>query len=219
MNLLLWRRFFASPGSVVLPQAWAAALLAAGGLMVGGCQSAQPTPLTDEDRQPYTAIGVQPGDVVRIQFPSAPSLNTEQQVQSDGTIALPLGGSLPVQGRTPPQIEADVLSRYGAQLVVPEVSVSVQSAGFPVYVSGAVLRPGRVQCRESVTLLEAIAEAGGAAEGRADLRNVKVVRQLEGGRTKTYIINLAEALRGGPSDQFYLRPSDVVYVPERFSFY
>jgi polysaccharide export outer membrane protein len=186
---------------------------------LSGCQSTQTTQLTDEDRQPYTRVGVQAGDIVRIVFPGAPDMNTAQQVQSDGTIALPLGGGLTVQGKNPPDIEAELLRIYGDQLVTPKVMVSVESAGFPVFVWGAVLRPGRVQCRESITLMEAIAEAGGALPGRSDLRRVKVVRQRDDGTTRTYILNLSEALKGEEAQQFYMRPSDVVYVPERFSFY
>src|SRR5690606_19593901 len=117
------------------------------------------------------------------------------------------------------QIESELLRLYGDQLVTAKVVVSVESAGFPVFVWGAVLRPGRVQCRESITLLEAISEAGGAAPGRSDLRRVKVVRQREDGTTRTYVLNLSDALKGAEAQQFYLRPSDVIYVPERFSFY
>lgn len=193
--------------------------LALMGATLAGCKSSRTTPLAQEDKQPYTQVGVQPGDTVRITFPAAPSMNTVQQVQSDGSIALPAGGALAVQGRTPAQIEQDLLKAYGEQLVVKEVSVSVDSVGFPVFVSGAVLRPGRVQCRQSITLLEAIVDAGGFAEGRADLRRVKVVRKQTDGTTRTYVLDLQASLRGEAGEPFYLRPADVIYVPERFSFY
>ena len=175
--------------------------------------------INPEDRQPFAAVGVQPGDQVRITFPGAPTMNAAQQVQSDGTITLLMGGSLQVRGKTPPEIERAILDVYGPQLVVKEVSVSVESAGFPVFISGAVLRPGRVVCRQAVTVLEAIVDAGGFAEGRADLRHVKVVRKADNGTTKTFIVDLHSALQGDPAEPFYLRPSDVVYVPERFAFY
>ena len=99
------------------------------------------------------------------------------------------------------------------------MTVSVESAGFPVFISGAVLRPGRVVCRQSLTVLEAIVDAGGFIEGRADLGKVKVVRKAEDGSTKTFFVDLRSALKGEPGEPLYLRPSDVVYVPERFSFY
>ncbi|MCC6231009.1 MAG: polysaccharide biosynthesis/export family protein [Verrucomicrobiales bacterium] len=191
------------------------------GLMLGGtgCKTGDVTPLTADETQPYMSVGVQPGDMVRINFPAAPTMNSVQQVQSDGTIALPLGGTITVKGKSPAEIEKEVLKAYDAQLVVKEVSVSVESGGFAVYVSGAVLRPGKVQCRQSMTVLEAVVEAGGFAEGRADLKNVKVVRQQPDKTTRTFILNLQKSLRGEAAEPFFLRPSDVVYVPERFAFY
>lgn len=191
----------------------------AGAGFLTACKTPTATAISPEDRQPFAAVGVQPGDQVRITFPGATTMNATQQVQSDGTITLLMGGSLQVRGKTPPEIEKAILDVYGPQLVVKEVSVSVESAGFPVFISGAVLRPGRVVCRQSMTVLEAIVDAGGFAEGRADLRHVKVVRKAENGTTKTFIIDLHSALKGEPGEPFYLRPSDVVYVPERFSFY
>jgi polysaccharide export outer membrane protein len=194
-------------------------MLAALALVWAGCRSPEPAIPTAEESQRYTAVGIQPGDRLQITFPGAPGMNVMQQVQSDGTIALPMGGSLQVREKSAPEVEKELLAMYGPQLVLKEVVVSVESAGFPVFVSGAVQRPGRVQCRESITVLEAIVEAGGAIEGRADLRRVKIVRQQENGTTQTYEVNLRDSLKGETGQQFYLRPSDVVYVPERFSFY
>jgi len=220
--VLAGTRVFAASHSV-RPDLWRGlgCLLMAGwvAVLAGGCGSTKPTPIAGEDRQPYTQVGIQPGDALKITFPAAPTMNTTQQVQSDGTIALPLGGSLEVRGKSPSEVEKVLLETYGAQLVVKEVAVSVESAGFVVYVSGAVLRPGPVRCRKSITVLEAVVEAGGFAEGRANLKNVKVVRQTDGGGTRTFVLDLNAALKGQESQPFYLRPSDVVYVPERFSFY
>lgn len=190
-----------------------------GAALLLGCKSVPPAPVTDADMHPYVTAGVQPGDILKISFPGATAMNTSQQVQSDGTITLQMGGSLQVNGKAPPEIEKALLEVYGPQLVVKQVAVSVESAGFPVFVSGAVMRSGRVVCRQSVTVLEAIVDAGGFNEGRADLKRVKVVRKADDGKTKTYVLDLRSALRGEPGTAFYLRPSDVIYVPERFSFY
>ncbi len=195
------------------------ALLMAVVLVGAGCKTAEVSTLTEEDTRPFLAVGVQPGDVLRINFPAAPSMNAVQQVQPDGTIALPLAGTLAVKGKSPAAIEKEVLKAYDAQLVVKEVSISVESIGFSVFVQGAVLRPGKVPCRQSMTVLEAISEAGGFAEGRANLKSIKVVRQQEDQSTRTFVLDLQKTLRGEAAQPFYLRPSDVVYVPERFAFY
>lgn len=184
-----------------------------------GCRSTPPTVLSDEDKRPYVAEGVQPGDTLRITFPGATSMNSAQAVQPNGVITLPLGGSMEVRGKTTAQIEKALMDLYGSQLVIKEVTVGLESAGFPVLVSGAVLKPGRVQSTRSMTVLEAIVEAGGFIEGRADMKNVRIVRLEKDGTTRTIVVNLKSALSGKASEAVFVRPSDVINVPERFSFY
>lgn len=111
-----------------------------------------------------------------------------------------------------------MLKLYEGELIVKEVSVVVESAGMPVFVTGAVLRPGRFVMNRSVTVVEAIMEAGGADVSRANLKRVQVIRQ-EGGLQKTIELNVDTSFRSPTSAPFYLRPSDVVRVPERFVFF
>lgn len=194
--------------------------MVAGGLSAStGCKTPSPTVLSEDDKKPYVAEGAQPGDVLRITFPGAPNMNTQQSVQPNGTVGLPLGGSLMVRDKTTSTIEKELLELYGNQLVIKEVTVALESAGFPVLVSGAVQRPGRVQSTRSMTVLEAIVEAGGYVEGRANLKKVRVVRLEKDGTTRTLVVDLKKALSGETSEAVYVRPSDVINVPERFSFY
>lgn len=197
---------------------WIASLVLAGCVWTG-CRSTAPTLLSDEDKRPYIAEGAQPGDVLRISFPGAPNMNSAQPVQPNGMVTLPLGGSLEVKDKTTAEIEKALLDLYAAQLVIKEVTVGLESTGFPVLVSGAVLKPGRVQSTRSMTVLEAIVEAGGFLEGRADMKHVRIVRLEKDGTTRTLIVDLKSALSGKSAEAVYVRPSDVINVPERFSFY
>lgn len=52
-----------------------------------------------------------------------------------------------------------------------------------------------------------------------DMKNVRVVRLDKDGTTRTIIVNLRSALSGKSSEAVFVRPSDVINVPERFSFY
>jgi hypothetical protein len=61
-------------------------------------------------------------------------------------------------------------------------------------------------------------EAGGFNYARANLGAVTVLR-LEEGRVKYYTLNLKLVLEGKQSVPFYLKPADIVYVPERFSWF
>jgi protein involved in polysaccharide export with SLBB domain len=85
-------------------------------------------------------------------------------------------------------------------------------------VTGAVLRPGKIMSNRPITALEAIMEAGGVDYAKANLKAVTVTR-LEGGQFKTYTLNLKLVLDGQQTKPFYLKPSDIVKVPERFSWF
>ena len=157
------------------------------------------------------------GDTVRITFPGAPTLNAVQQIRRDGKITLPLIGEFHAAGMTPPQMEKELLTQFGPQLQSKEVVVSVDSASFPVYVNGAVLRPGKLTSDRPMTALQAVMEAG-VDYNRANLKAVRVVR-TENGKTEHYTLDLKEILKGKTSDEFILKPQDVIYVPERFSWF
>ena len=61
-------------------------------------------------------------------------------------------------------------------------------------------------------------EAGGFDYSRANLTHVGVIRQ-EGGELKNFTLNLKQVLEGKSNAPFYLKPSDIVYVPEKFSWF
>nr|MBP8260390.1 polysaccharide export protein [Verrucomicrobiota bacterium] len=61
-------------------------------------------------------------------------------------------------------------------------------------------------------------EAGGFDETRANLKAVRVIRR-EGEGQKNIVLNLKPVIEGTGATHFYLRPSDIVYVPERFSLF
>jgi hypothetical protein len=59
-------------------------------------------------------------------------------------------------------------------------------------------------------------EAGGFDYNTADMRHVKIVRE-EDGAMQHFIVDLKAVLEGKETKPFYLKPKDIVYVPERFS--
>jgi hypothetical protein len=61
-------------------------------------------------------------------------------------------------------------------------------------------------------------EAGGYDYTKANLKRVKIIRQ-EGNSTRNYIVNLKRVVDGKSSGSFYLKPGDIVIVPERFSWF
>src|SRR6185436_19575014 len=121
-------------------------------LLVGltACQTPQFVDVRELDpanpaqaRKPGSIV-LHEGDVVKISFPGAPNLNTTQPIRRDGRITLQLIGEFQAAGMTPTDLEKELLKSYGPQLQTKEVSVTVESSAFPVYLTGAVLRPGKI---------------------------------------------------------------------------
>lgn len=158
------------------------------------------------------------GDVLRISFPGSPNLNTSQQIRRDGKISLPMIGEVKAVGLTPVELEKELVKLYAPQLVTKEVNVSLESSGYFVFVTGAVSRPGRVVFDRPITVLEAVIDAG-VDYSKANLKQVTVIRHEPGREAHYYHFNLKKDLQGTGGEQFYLQPSDIVYVRERFSWF
>jgi len=190
-------------------------LFVAGAVLVaaGGCQT--PTnPPPQAAMEHLEEFSLHEGDVVKVSFPGAPSLDTTQQIRRDGKITLALIGDVQAAGLRPSELEKKIAALAAPQLVSKEVSVTVISSAFPIYVSGAVLHPGKVTADRPITVLQAIMDAGGFNDS-ANLKAVVVVRQ-EGGKTRNYTVNVQAVLTGKSTTPFYLKPSDSVYVPEHW---
>jgi len=197
----------------VFTSLWLALLI----LLLPGCQS-NPT-VAPTDPRPYITAVLREGDSIKIAFPGAPTLDTTQQVRRDGKITLSLGGEIVAAGKTPSDIEKEILSLHGDQLAVKQVVVTVTSSAYPVYVSGAVLRPGKILADRPMTVLEAIMEAGGFDMAKANLKKVTVLREYEG-QTVSYQIDMRKVLQGDPGTKpFYLKPADKIHVPQKFNIF
>jgi polysaccharide export outer membrane protein len=201
-------------------------------LLTTGCQSTpkstatQPTAANFADMSSASltnsagsdSIVLREGDTIRVTFPGASSLDKLVLIRRDGRVTLPLIGEFKAAGLTPKDMEKQLLELYGPNLQTKEVSVSVESSAFPVYVTGAVLRPGKVLSDRPLTALEAVMEAGGPDYTKANLRSVRILR-TRAGNTEHFTLNLKKVLQGQNGDQFQLKPSDIVYVPERFNLF
>lgn len=182
--------------------------------VTGGCATPPP------EKLPSRLIGQTPGaigsgDVIRLTFPGAPEFNVLQKVRADGKISLPLLGEMPVAGMQVGELQLLLAERYQSQLKDKNVIVSLEASSLAVYVSGAVNKPGKVQLDRPMTVLEAIMEAGGFAQGRANAKKVVVVRG-EKGHQYTEVLDLRPALRGQSTNSFNVRAYDVIYIPESF---
>jgi len=190
------------------------------GLIVGGCQTQAPPDSTKTELAAASTpvVVLREGDMLKIAFPGSPNLDTTQKIRVDGKITLPLIGETQAAGMTDDELQRDLAKLYAQQLSSKEVTVTVESSTFPVFVTGCVIHPGKISSDHPITVLEAIMEAGGFDYSKANLKAVRVLRH-EKGVVENYSLNLKLVLDGRQNQPFYLRPSDIVYVPERFSWF
>jgi polysaccharide export outer membrane protein len=165
------------------------------------------------------ALTIREGDVLKIEFPSAQNLDTTQQVRRDGEITLSIVGEVHAAGLKPTELQKELIRLYSTQLLSKEVTVTVVSSSFAVFVTGAVMHPGKILSDRPISALEAIMEAGGFDNTKADLKAVVVIRQGADGRTKNTTLDLKAVIEGKEDEPFYLKASDIVYVPEKFSWF
>jgi polysaccharide export outer membrane protein len=199
-------------------------------LLAGGCA----TPNDSSEQPPTGQIGENPpgtnapshsevvilreGDVLKIASPSSPNIDTTLPIGRDGKISLQMVGEVQASGYTVAELQDTLVKLYAPQIGSKDVTVALESSSFPVFVTGAVIRPGKVLSDHPMTALEAIMESGGFDYASANTRGVRIIRN-ENGVMKHFTINLQRVLDGQDSTPFYLQTDDIIYVPERFQLF
>lgn len=195
-------------------------LIGLAAVLATGCQTAGP-PIDAKlliDSTKDDAIVLREGDVIRITFPGTKDLDDTQAIRRDGKLALKQGGEIVAAGKNLTDLEKDILKVYYDQLVVKQVSVTLANSTYPITIIGAVLRPGKVMADRPLTVFEAVMEAGGPDFAKANLKEVLLYRKGPEGLA-TFKFNLKAALEGHGAPESYVKPSDVIYVRERFSWF
>ena len=139
------------------------------------------------------------------------------RVAPDGTIRLPLSGTVGVVGLSLDELEREVNMRYAQQLQGLHVTpILISRAPRFVYVAGEVAQPGRFELEAPTSALQAIALAGGQNNG-GNLRQIVIFRRDKNWRLMAIKLDLAGGIFGKrplPSDEIWLRDSDIVLIPK-----
>jgi polysaccharide export outer membrane protein len=132
-------------------------------------------------------------------------------VDASGNIALPLIGSMAVNGKTATELSRELEKRFGeTYLKDPQVTVAVASSvSQKVTIQGEVTQPGVYPLKGPTTLLEAISLARGETQ-IASLREVVVFRTIDGQRMGA-VFDVDSIRRGEASDP-QVQGNDVVVV-------
>lgn len=156
------------------------------------------------------------GDVLEVKFFNNPEYNEQVTVRPDGKISLQRIGDVQVVGMTPNILTGIVTDAYKEILVDPDVTVFVrQFGGQEVYVLGEVNKAGNLPIAKGMTILRAIAAAGGPKE-TAKMNSVLLIRHGEMGVEATRInVDLGE-LTQNPQSDLTIQPYDMIYVPRSF---
>lgn len=139
------------------------------------------------------------------------------RVNPEGTVSLPGIDQIPAQGLTLDEIKREVNARYLSIVEGLEVTPNLATrAPRMIFVIGEVKAPGRYTLEGPTTAMQAVALAGGWNVG-GNLRNVVVFRRADDWRLMATKLDIRGALYGErpmPSDEIWLRDSDLVVVPK-----
>ncbi|GBC94747.1 hypothetical protein HRbin16_00531 [bacterium HR16] len=161
---------------------------------------------------------IQRDDVLQITVVEDPNLTREMVVAQDGTINLPVVGTITVRGLTAGEVAEKIrLALIEAQFLRdPHVSVSIRVVNRPrVAVLGMVQRPGSYEFKEGETIMHAISMAGSFDPDRALLKDALLRRKRADGTEEVIPLDLEKMFfKGDLSQNYRLQPDDVIFIPE-----
>ena len=164
------------------------------------------------DNTAAPAYVLAPDDVVSVMVVNFPNLSTQATVLPDGTISVPILGSVKASGKTTEELAQYLAREWDRFVVRPSVTVSVtQKRKAAIVVNGFAARLGAIEYRPGMRLSDALAEVGGASPA-GDITKVRVTRRS--GESQTYDMTDFPRLAGTERDVL-LQEGDIIFVPER----
>lgn len=170
-------------------------------LPLGGCANGVGTvPLPDASRD--YVLGV--GDSLRITVFGQDSLTGEYRVDARGAVSFPLINDVDAAGYTTSELEHAIKTKLDPAYVIdPRVSIEVLNYR-AIYVLGEVQSPGRYEYAPNMTVMQAIASAGGHTY-RANENTVELTRHVKGALS-TFTID----------QKTMIKPGDTIVVKRRW---
>jgi polysaccharide biosynthesis/export protein len=195
----------------------------------GGIQAqlvaAEPTStVATPDAKPATSPGIQQrnpryqlqkGDSFDVDFALSPELNQNVSVQPDGFVTLKEVGSIFVEGQTVPELTQTLKNAYAETMNDPVIAIVVKDFEKPYFIAaGQVTKPGKYDLRGRLTVTEAVAIAGGFNDS-AKHSQVVLFHPTPDGVFEAKLLNVKQLLAShNLSEDIYLRPGDMLYVPQ-----
>ena len=180
-----------------------------GVMLLAGCAH-QPNVKVDNSEQPYR-IGRE--DVLDIAVWRDPELSRTLPVRPDGFISMPMVGEVQAAGKTPTELADALKQSFQSYVQEPRVTVIVREVNSSrVFITGEVAHPGAYPLRGRVSVLQAIALAGGFTDF-ADRDGIVVLRR-QGTEGEPIAVSYSELVDAPKTNEpLDLRPGDTIVVP------
>jgi polysaccharide export outer membrane protein len=152
-------------------------------------------------------------DSLTVTFRYTPEFNQEVTIGPDGRAEIAGLGTIVGRGLTLDQFKQQLISVASTHLVNPDISLTLKTFVKPhVTVEGEVNTPGRVDLRGDISVLDAIALAGGFRDSGAKA-NVLLLRQDPGQPNQTTVVDLTYFIKNHKLEEVpQMRAGDVLYV-------
>ena len=161
-----------------------------------------------------TSYVIGPSDELNISVWEDKDLSGVVPVRPDGMISLPLLNDVQAAGKTPMQLMKTIvekLTAHGMKDPIVTVTVTAIKSQF-IYVLGQVGKPGTFPMIPGMTVIEAIASAGGLGQFA---KQTKIeIRRTQNGQVERLAFNYKEVMKGvHPEQDIVLKPNDTIFVP------
>ena len=155
------------------------------------------------------------GDILQINVWHEPEASVSSTVvRTDGLISLPLIKEIQAAGFTPAELEKLLTERLSKQIRNADVTVLVKEIhSEKIYLIGALKKEAQLVLKSQITVLQAIAEAGGLTD-YAKRNKIYVLRQ-ENSKQLRFPFDYSAVIRGEHMEQnIILKPGDTIVVPQ-----
>jgi len=151
-------------------------------------------------------------DVLEVVVFHEPELSRVVPFRPDGRISLPLAGEVEAAGKTPAELQQGLTQALSTYVHDPAVAVLVREINASrIFVLGEVARPGGFPLRGPLSVMQAMAMAGGRTPFAGD--EVVWLRQKPGGGEERVSLSFGGLVKGEAAGALWLRGGDVLYVP------
>ena len=173
------------------------------------CGTNTAPPVTDAERKQFEAQAAAPpelqaGEKIHITVYGEPTLSGDFQIDPSGFVSLPLAGTVKAAGLSQQQLEQALTAKYaGGYLKDPKITVGIAEFR-PFYIVGEVEKPGAYPYTGGLTVLSAIAIAGGTTY-RANQSKVLI---QHAGQDSMREYNMDSPIP--------ILPGDIIQIPRRY---